>query len=97
MTDFAPLYCDAAGENPVTQFDKDDVERVGLVKFDFLGLRTLTIIDLAVRPTPTASGSARPAAIDIARIPLDDAATYELLSRGETTRCSSSNRAACAS
>ena len=49
LTDFAPLYCDAAGGSVVTQFDKDDVEAAGLVKFDFLGLRTLTIIDRAVR------------------------------------------------
>ncbi len=48
ITDFAPLYCDAEGNNPVTQFDKNDVETAGLVKFDFLGLRTLTIIDWAL-------------------------------------------------
>ena len=47
LTDFAPLYCDAGGGSVVTQFDKDDVEAAGLVKFDFLGLRTLTIIDCA--------------------------------------------------
>ena len=49
FTDFMPLYCEAGGSHPVTQLDKDDVEAVGLVKFDFLGLRTLTIIDWAVR------------------------------------------------
>jgi DNA polymerase-3 subunit alpha len=49
LTDFTPLYCEANGENLVSQFDKDDVEAVGLVKFDFLGLRTLTIIDWAVQ------------------------------------------------
>ncbi|HEV2212584.1 MAG TPA: DNA polymerase III subunit alpha, partial [Gammaproteobacteria bacterium] len=49
LTDFTPLYCEAGGHHPVTQLDKDDVEAVGLVKFDFLGLRTLTIIDRAVR------------------------------------------------
>jgi DNA polymerase III subunit alpha len=48
ITDFAPLYCDAEGQHPVTQFDKNDVEYAGLVKFDFLGLRTLTIIDWAL-------------------------------------------------
>ncbi len=47
LTDFSPLYCEEGGGNLVTQFDKDDVEAVGLVKFDFLGLRTLTIIDWA--------------------------------------------------
>ncbi len=49
LTDFTPLYCEEGGSAPVTQFDKDDVEAAGLVKFDFLGLRTLTIIDWAVR------------------------------------------------
>ena len=49
LTDFAPLYCEAGGGSVVTQYDKDDVEAVGLVKFDFLGLRTLTIIDWAVK------------------------------------------------
>src|SRR5215469_10192117 len=49
LTDFAPLYCDAAGGSVVTQFDKDDVEAAGLVKFDFLGLRTLTILDWALQ------------------------------------------------
>ena len=48
LTDFVPLYCEEGGDNLVTQFDKDDVESVGLVKFDFLGLRTLTIINWAV-------------------------------------------------
>jgi DNA polymerase-3 subunit alpha len=48
LTDFAPLYCEPGGEGLVTQFDKDDVEQAGLVKFDFLGLRTLTIIDWAL-------------------------------------------------
>ena len=48
LTDFAPLYCEAGGGGVVTQFDKDDVEAAGLVKFDFLGLRTLTIIDWAL-------------------------------------------------
>ncbi len=49
LTDFAPLYCEEGSTSVVTQFDKDDVEAAGLVKFDFLGLRTLTIIDWAVR------------------------------------------------
>jgi len=49
LTDFTPLYCEQGGGNLVTQFDKDDVEAVGLVKFDFLGLRTLTIIDWALQ------------------------------------------------
>ncbi|MDR0781492.1 MAG: DNA polymerase III subunit alpha, partial [Pseudomonadales bacterium] len=83
LTDFTPLYCDESGGNLVTQFDKNDVESAGLVKFDFLGLRTLTIIDWAVKMlNETHTGSA---AIDITGIPLDDAKVYELLERGETT------------
>jgi DNA polymerase-3 subunit alpha len=49
LTDYTPLYCEEGGVNVVTQLDKDDVEAAGLVKFDFLGLKTLTIIDWAVR------------------------------------------------
>lgn len=48
ITDFCPVYCADAGDSVVSQFDKDDVEKIGLVKFDFLGLRTLTILDRAV-------------------------------------------------
>ncbi len=85
LTDFVPLYCDVAGENLVTQFDKDDVEAVGLVKFDFLGLRTLTIIDWALRtinPRLKAKGQAE---IDINAIPKDDLASYQLLQKAQTT------------
>ncbi|MGI8561292.1 MAG: DNA polymerase III subunit alpha, partial [Luteimonas sp.] len=73
LSDFCPLYAENGGEgrgrNPVTQFDKDDVEAVGLVKFDFLGLRTLTIIDWAVkainkRRPQAASGALLPPAGD---------------------------------
>lgn len=82
LTDFTPLYCDESGANLVTQFDKNDVESAGLVKFDFLGLRTLTIIDWTVRMI-NATAVSEP--IDITRIPLDDAKVYEMLERGETT------------
>ena len=56
LTDFCPLYsqADGADASPVSQFDKDDVEKVGLVKFDFLGLRNLTIIELAPSITSSA-------------------------------------------
>src|SRR5258708_20273340 len=61
LTDFTPLYCEEGSTTPVTQFDKDDVEAAGLVKFDFLGLRTLTIIDWAVRDiNPNRSTMAEP-------------------------------------
>lgn len=76
LVDFSPLYCEPGGKNLVTQFDKYDVEAVGLVKFDFLGLRTLTIIDWAVQ----AIGN-----IDISLIPTDDAATFSLLKSCKTT------------
>lgn len=82
LTDFTPLYCDESGANLVTQFDKNDVESAGLVKFDFLGLRTLTIIDWALKMIDEA-GIAAP--IDITTIPLDDATVYQMLERGETT------------
>ena len=49
LTDYTPLYCDDSGESLVTQYDMHDVEEVGLVKFDFLGLRTLTIIDWSIQ------------------------------------------------
>jgi DNA polymerase-3 subunit alpha len=85
LTDFAPLYCEAGSATVVTQFDKDDVEAAGLVKFDFLGLRTLTIIDWAVRTINAARAAAGEAALDLAAMLMDDAATYALLKRCETT------------
>ncbi len=81
LTDFTPLYCEAGGANTVTQLDKDDVEAIGLVKFDFLGLKTLTIIDWAVRIINATSGSA---AIEIGNIPMQDAATFKLLQKTQT-------------
>ena len=81
LTDFAPLYCEESGDSLVTQFDKNDVESVGLVKFDFLGLRTLTIIDWAIKNIKKASGEE----IDIASIPLDDKASFSLLKACQTT------------
>lgn len=85
LTNFAPLYCDETGGGLVTQFDKNDVEEAGLVKFDFLGLRTLTIIDWAVKMInrPRQDGSQQ--TLEIERIPLDDTRTFQLLKRAETT------------
>jgi DNA polymerase-3 subunit alpha len=85
LPDFAPLYCEEGGEGVVTQFDKDDVEKAGLVKFDFLGLRTLTIIDWAVKAINAGRAANGEAPLDITQLPMDDAATYALLSRGDTT------------
>ncbi|EKB11773.1 DNA polymerase III subunit alpha [Aeromonas veronii] len=85
ITDFAPLYCDDEGHHPVTQFDKNDVEYAGLVKFDFLGLRTLTIIDWALGMiNPRLAKEGKPP-VDIAAIPIDDKKSFDLLQRYETT------------
>jgi DNA polymerase-3 subunit alpha len=85
LTDFSPLYCDETGAGLVTQFDKDDVEQAGLVKFDFLGLRTLTIIDWALATVNTKRRKQGLEDIDIALIPTDDQATFTLLKKAETT------------
>lgn len=85
LTDFSPLYCDETGGNLVTQYDKDDVERVGLVKFDFLGLRTLTIIDWAVKNINQLNEKTGVDFLDITEIPLDDGAVFKLLQAGNTT------------
>jgi DNA polymerase-3 subunit alpha len=85
LTDFAPLYCEPGGAGLVTQFDKDDVEAVGLVKFDFLGLRTLTIIDWALQTINGERGQQGKESVDIIAIPLDDPPTYTLLKNCSTT------------
>ncbi|MBY6018172.1 DNA polymerase III subunit alpha [Ferrimonas balearica] len=85
ITDFAPLYCDDEGKHPVTQFDKNDVETAGLVKFDFLGLRTLTIIQWALDMLNPALEAKGKAPVRIESIPLDDPRSFELLQRSETT------------
>lgn len=84
LTDFTPLYCDDAGQSLVTQFDKNDVETAGLVKFDFLGLRTLTIIDWAVKMINAEKAEGDPL-VDINDLPLNDDKVYRLLQQGETT------------
>ena len=86
LTDFVPLYVDERSGGLISQYDKDDVEKAGLVKFDFLGLTTLTIIDWAVQAINRgieSRGGGAP--VDINRVPLDDAATFDLLKRAETT------------
>ena len=85
LTDFTPLYCEPGGANLVTQFDKDDVEQVGLVKFDFLGLRTLTIVDWALKSINRDRRKLGLEPIDITAIPMDDKASFDLLKRCETT------------
>jgi DNA polymerase III subunit alpha len=85
LTDFAPLYCEEGSTSVVTQFDKDDVESAGLVKFDFLGLRTLTIIDRAVVNINRIRAGRGEAPLDISKLPMDDTPTYELLQKCITT------------
>ena len=85
LTDFSPLFCDETGSGLVTQFDKNDVEEAGLVKFDFLGLRTLTIIDWARLMIDKQRAKKGEPPLDISAIPLNDQKTFSLLKRAETT------------
>ncbi len=85
LTDFAPLYCDENGQGLVTQYDKDDVESAGLVKFDFLGLRTLTIIDWAKKMIDVQRAREGLEPLNIEKISLEDKKTFDLLQRAETT------------
>jgi DNA polymerase-3 subunit alpha len=84
LTDFTAIFCDEEGRW-VSQYDKDDVEQVGLVKFDFLGLRTLTIIDWALKDINARRATLGEAPLDIMALPLDDKVTYRLLQEGQTT------------
>jgi DNA polymerase III subunit alpha len=81
LTDFCPLYSAEGAVNVISQLDKDDVEAIGLVKFDFLGLTTLTILDWAERYVRGLGEKD----FSLAAVPLDDAPTYKLLSSGNTT------------
>jgi DNA polymerase-3 subunit alpha len=84
LTDYTAVYCDEEGRW-VSQYDKDDVEAVGLVKFDFLGLRTLTIIDWTLKDINAKRARVGEPALDIMALPLDDRASYQLLQEGRTT------------
>ena len=81
LTDFCPLYAAEGTTNVISQLDKDDVEAVGLVKFDFLGLTTLTVLDWAERYVRTLVEKD----FSLEAVPLDDAPTYQLLAAGNTT------------
>ncbi len=85
LTDFMPLYCEQGGKQLVTQLDKDDVEALGLVKFDFLGLRTLTIIDKAVKTINAQRAAHNEPPLVIEHLPIDDPATYAWLKSCRTT------------
>ncbi|MCP4328801.1 MAG: DNA polymerase III subunit alpha [Alphaproteobacteria bacterium] len=80
LKELIPLYRDPRSDMPVTQFDMKWAEKAGLVKFDFLGLKTLSVLSRTVELL-----SQRGVEVDLARLPLDDAATYAMLSRGEST------------
>ncbi|MFL9877711.1 DNA polymerase III subunit alpha [Herbaspirillum rhizosphaerae] len=82
LTDFCPLYTQGGDAGVVSQYDKDDVEAVGLVKFDFLGLTTLTILDRAVRYIKQLDPNM--ADFDLAKLPLTDRASYDLLTKAKT-------------
>ncbi len=84
LTEFMPLYADAHGAL-LTQLDKDDLEAIGLIKFDFLGLKTLTVIDKAVATINRERAARGEPPVDIHSIPVDDAPTYELLRQCNTT------------
>ncbi|MBO0750739.1 MAG: DNA polymerase III subunit alpha [Bradyrhizobiaceae bacterium] len=79
LDELVPLCRDPKSDMPVTQFNMKWVEQAGLVKFDFLGLKTLTVLETAVKLI-----AARGIEIDLSRIPLDDTPTFEMLARGET-------------
>ena len=85
LTDFVPLYADQPGSGVVSQFDLHDVEEAGLVKFDFLGLKTLTIVDWTVTAVNEERRANGEPPVDIKTVPLDDPHTYEFLKTAETT------------
>ena len=84
ITDFSAIYCDDEGHR-VSQFDKDDVEAVGLVKFDFLGLRNLTVINAAVENINLRRAREGKEALVLEDLPLDDKKAYKLLQEAKTT------------
>ena len=85
IADFCPTYFDPQSDSLMTQFDKDDVETIGLVKFDFLGLRTLTVIDRAVKTINEYLSKKNEKILDLNTLTLDDPKVFELLASGRTT------------
>ena len=85
ISKFSPIYCQAEGEGVVSQFDKDDVEALGLVKFDFLGLRTLTILSMALENSNSLRQKDDLEPLDLEEIAIDDEPTYDLLKASNTT------------
>ena len=82
ISDFCPVYVDRTSSSVMTQFDKDDVEKIGLVKFDFLGLRTLTVIDRALKSINVNKENSKKLNLD--NIPLNDEKVFKFLSSGKT-------------
>jgi len=82
---FSPVYCQPGAEGIVSQFDKDDVEAVGLVKFDFLGLRTLTIVAMALENANHIRSQKGEDPLQLESIPIDDKPTFDLLKASNTT------------
>lgn len=85
ISDFSPVYCQADGSSLVSQYDKDDVEAVGLVKFDFLGLRTLTILDMALDNANKQRAENNLPPLKFEELPIDDKPTFQLLKTANTT------------
>ncbi|MEM7194399.1 MAG: DNA polymerase III subunit alpha [Pseudomonadota bacterium] len=85
LTEYTPLYADSHLNQAITQLDKDDLESIGLVKFDFLGLRTLTILDMAVKMVNSQKHRVGDSPLDLDSVPLDDEKTFELIQAGKTT------------
>lgn len=85
LTEYTPLYADTHLNQAITQFDKDDLEAIGLVKFDFLGLRTLTILDAAVKMANLQLANLGKPALDLNNVLLDDEKTYKFVRTGQTT------------
>jgi DNA polymerase-3 subunit alpha len=85
ISDFSPVYCHADGASLVSQYDKDDVEAVGLVKFDFLGLRTLTILDMALENANKQRAESNLPPLSFENLPIDDKPTFQLLKTANTT------------
>jgi DNA polymerase III subunit alpha len=85
ISNFTPIYCQANGDSLVSQFDKDDIEALGLVKFDFLGLRTLTILAMASKNANILRGAENLPPLDLNHLPLDDKTVFQLLKSANTT------------
>ncbi len=85
LTEYTPLYAESRLSQAITHLDKDDLEAIGLIKFDFLGLRTLTVIDSAVKLINRQREDSNWKKLDINQLPLDDVNTFQLICSGKTT------------